>query len=68
MAKFLQDKPLHVRRRIAIIATGVIALILIALMFYSYSHPQKVSHDPERRITYAYTMLLEKLQSLFHRK
>jgi hypothetical protein len=66
--KFLQGKPLYIRRRIAIIATGMCGLILLAILILIYTHPQKERRDPERAIDLTYTMLLEKVQSLFHHK
>ncbi len=66
--KFLQGKPLHIRKRIAAMWTGGIAIVLILLMVYSYSHPQQVTRDPERGIMNGYTIVLGKIQSLFHRK
>lgn len=68
MANMLQGKPLHVRRRIAVIATGSIGIILVLALIYIYTHPQPVQRDPERAITAAYTTILGKVQSLFHHK
>ncbi|MES2224878.1 MAG: hypothetical protein V4478_02730 [Patescibacteria group bacterium] len=64
----LQDKPLHERRRIAIIATGVTGAIIAAVFVYSYINPIEPKWDIERGISGAYTTVLEKIQSLFHRK
>ncbi len=64
----LQGKPVHVRRRMAVIATGSIAVVLMLVLIYSYTHQAPVRHDPERRITAIYTTILTKIQSLFHRK
>jgi hypothetical protein len=66
--KFLQGKPIHVRRRTAVIATGTIAGILILTMIYTYSRPVQAKRDPEAAITSAYATLLEKIQSLFSSK
>jgi hypothetical protein len=64
----LEGKPLHVRRRIAIIVTGIAGIVLILLMFLVYSHPQPVRPDPEQKIVNGYTIFVGKIQSLFHRK
>ncbi|MDB5255260.1 MAG: hypothetical protein JWL92_636 [Candidatus Nomurabacteria bacterium] len=66
--RFLQGKPLHVRTRIATIATGCIAGVLIIIMIYTYARPAAPKHDPEAAITSAYATLLEKIQSLFSSK
>ena len=68
MIRFLQGKPLHVRKRIAIIATGIIGIILVLIMLYVYAHPPKTTHDPAKGIIAISTMFFEKVQSLFHRK
>jgi len=52
----------------AVIATGSIAVVLMLVLIYSYTHQAPVRHDPERRITAIYTTILTKIQSLFHRK
>jgi hypothetical protein len=65
---FLQGKPLHVRRRMAVIATGCVAGILVLILIFSYARPAAPKHDPELAITSAYATLLEKIQSLFSSK
>ncbi len=64
----LQGKPLHVRKRIATIITGVIGLILLILLIWVYTHPHPAKHDLERGIMAAYTTIIGKVQSLFHAK
>lgn len=66
--RFLQGKSLQERKRIALIATGSIAGILVLVMVYIYSRPTVPKRDPERAITSAYATLLEKIQSLFASK
>jgi hypothetical protein len=66
--KLMQGKPLHVRQRIAAIATGSVGLVLILVFIYAYMHPIRPKWDPEYTITSAYTTVLGKVQSLFHRK
>jgi hypothetical protein len=66
--KFLQGKSLYVRKRIAIIATGSIGIILLVVFIYIYTHPHAPKHDPERAIDTGYTIIIHKVQSLFHRK
>ena len=61
-------KPLYVRKRMAIIITGVVGLILILVCIYLYAHPHEPKHDPERGIMAIYTTFIDKVQSLFHRK
>jgi hypothetical protein len=51
-----------------VIATGCIAIVLLLAMIYIYTLPQKPETGPEEAITGAYATLLEKIQSLFHRK
>ncbi|MEO5646061.1 MAG: hypothetical protein ABIO57_03280 [Candidatus Paceibacterota bacterium] len=68
MIKYLQGKPLHVRKRYAVIATGIIAIILVLIMIYVYTRPQQVERGPEEAITSAYATLLTDTQSLFHSK
>ncbi len=63
-----QNKPLHVRRRIAVIVTGSIAVILLFILIMIYTHPQPVRRDPEHLITAVYTTILDKVQSLFSSK
>lgn len=65
---FLQGKSLQARRRIAVISTGCIAGVLLLLMIYLYVYPPKINRDPERGIVAGYTIIIEKVQSLFHRK
>jgi hypothetical protein len=64
--KFLQGKSLYVRRRIAIIWTGIVGIILITIFILVYTHPQPLRRDPERTIDSTYTIFLNKVQSLFH--
>jgi len=64
----LQGKPIHIRKRIAVIATGSIALILVLLLIYVYTRPYRVERDPTTGIVSAYTTILEKVQMHFHRK
>jgi hypothetical protein len=64
----LQDRPLHVRRRIALIATSTITVILLFILIWVYIHPQPVRRDPEHVITAVYTTILNKVQSLFSSK
>ncbi|HTH93142.1 MAG TPA: hypothetical protein VL576_01520 [Candidatus Paceibacterota bacterium] len=61
-------KPLHVRKRVAVIATGLIGLILILSLVCLYAHPRPAKHDPERGLMAIYTTVIEKIQSLFLRK
>jgi len=65
---FLEGKPLHARKRIAVIATGSVGIALVLLMVYLYSRPQHFEHDPEIWIVRGYTTIISPLQSLFHRK
>ncbi len=65
---FLEGKSLHARRRIAIIATGTIGIVLLLLMIYLYTRPQHAEHDPEIWIARGYTTIIGHVQSLFHRK
>lgn len=66
--KLLQGKSLQARRRIAGIATGCIAFILVLVMIYSYIHPPKITHDPAVGIITTYTTIIGHVQSLFRRK
>ncbi len=68
MLTYLQNKPLHVRKRIAIVVTGSIAFILILIMIYIYTRPQVPEKGPEEAITNAYATLLTDTQSLFSPK
>jgi hypothetical protein len=63
-----KDRPIHVRRRIAVIATGSITVILLFILIWVYTHPQPVRRDPEHVITAVYTTILNKVQSLFSSK
>lgn len=65
---FLEGKPLHVRKRIAIIATGCVAAILIGVMIYIYTRPQHERNSPDEVIVSAYTTILGKIQSPFGSK
>jgi hypothetical protein len=66
--KLLEGKSLYVRRRIAVIATGTIGILLILIMIWVYTHPHVPKHDPERGLHHFYTIFVAKVQSLFHRK
>ena len=66
--KLLQGKPLHIRKRIAATATGAIALILIVVMIYVDTRPQKAARDPESTIANTYTTFIIWVQSRFHSK
>ncbi len=66
--KFLQNKSVQERTRLAVIATGCIAVILVLIMIYTYIRPAPPKAGPEEAITSAYATLLEKIQSLFSSK
>jgi Zn-dependent protease len=64
----LEGKPLQARKRMVVIGTGIVGIILILILIYTYAHPVPVKHDPEVHIATGYTTILTKIQSLFHRK
>jgi hypothetical protein len=66
--KFLSGKPLHVRKRMAVIISGCVGILLILIMLYVYTHPHQPKHDPERGLMAIYTTIIDKIQSLFIRK
>jgi hypothetical protein len=66
--KFLQDRSLDVRKRIAIIASGIVGIVLVLVLIFLYTHPHPAKHDPESAIDGIYTTITIKIQSLFHHK
>jgi hypothetical protein len=68
MRLLLRDKPLHIRKRTAVIATGSIAIVLLVILIYVYVQPYRPHRDLATSIGNAYTTILLRLQSHFHAK
>jgi hypothetical protein len=65
---FLQDKPLHVRKRIVIVATGSIGIVLVLVMIYVYTRPPQPQRDPTVGIDTIYTTFITWVQMHLHLK
>lgn len=63
----LEKYPVHVRRKIALVITGVLAIILIVVMVISYSSQSGQVHDTTAtvKIKQFYATILESAQSYF---
>ncbi len=63
---FLEQHPPHVRKKIALVITGVIAAVLLGLLVLTYTHPRVVEHNST--LVDFYNTILVKGQSLFDSK
>lgn len=65
----LKDKPVHVRKRIALVCTGIAGLLLIVGMVIVYSHnSDKPSPNALTQLSHFYTTLVQSGQSAFGHK
>ena len=68
MAPF-DEHPHHIKRKIALMGTGIVALILIILLVLIYTSKKDVDgpNDAGKKATDFYTTIIEGAQSYFQR-
>ncbi len=63
----LQQHPHHVRKKIALLVTAGVAIVLILLFIYTYTRKDTQTNESGSKLNTFYTTLLEQGQSIFDR-